>query len=182
MEIYRGDIFYIKKGGYNTGSEQEAGRPGVIVSNNMNNSHSSTVEVVYLTTQEKTPLPTHAEVICKVPSTALCEQIWSVSVDRLGDWIKECTEEEMAAIDKALSVSLDLSTNDTSEADKLREELERAEKLISTKTKYINALEQDLEALKNQPKTDNSEVVILETQRDMYKQQYEALLERLIAR
>lgn len=34
--IYRGDIFYIKKF-YTTGSEQEPGRPAVIVSNDMAN-------------------------------------------------------------------------------------------------------------------------------------------------
>lgn len=149
MDIYRGDIFYVKKGGYNVGSEQEAGRPGVIVSNNINNSHSSTVEVVYLTTQEKPPLPTHVQINSRVPSTALCEQIWSVSVDRLGDWIKECTEEEMAQIDNALMISLGLGA--------------------------------DEEELKEAPKK-SDEIVILETQRDMYKQQYEALLERLIVR
>lgn len=57
-EVYRGDIFYIATGGY-VGSEQKAGRPGIIVSNDTANKHSPNVEVVFLTSQEKKPLPTH---------------------------------------------------------------------------------------------------------------------------
>lgn len=32
-DVKRGEIYYISRGGYNTGSEQQADRPGVIVSN-----------------------------------------------------------------------------------------------------------------------------------------------------
>ena len=43
MDIKRGDIYYIDK--YpTTGSEQQAGRPAIIVSNEKNNQHSATVE------------------------------------------------------------------------------------------------------------------------------------------
>ncbi len=68
--------------------------------------HSPNVSVVYLTSQEKKPLPTHVEVICKVPSTALCENISTVSKERLSDFIRSCTTSEMKAIDKALLHSL----------------------------------------------------------------------------
>lgn len=60
-EVYRGDIYYIATGGY-VGSEQKAGRPGIIVSNDTANKHSPNVEVVFLTSQEKKPLPTHVDV------------------------------------------------------------------------------------------------------------------------
>lgn len=36
-DVKRGEIYYISRGGYNTGSEQQADRPGVIVSNDKNN-------------------------------------------------------------------------------------------------------------------------------------------------
>ncbi len=42
MEIYRGDIFYIKK------INQDTGRPAVIVSNNDINENQNMVEVAYL--------------------------------------------------------------------------------------------------------------------------------------
>lgn len=104
-EIYRGDIFYIMQGSY-VGSEQKSGRPGIIVSNDLANKHSPNVEVVFLTSQEKKPLPTHVEVIARVPSTALCENIQTVAKERLSDFIRSCTTSEMQAIDKALLHSL----------------------------------------------------------------------------
>lgn len=104
-EIYRGDIFYIMQGSY-VGSEQKSGRPGIIVSNDLANKHSPNVEVVFLTSQEKKALPTHVEVIARVPSTALCENIQTVSKERLRGFIRSCTTSEMKAIDKALLHSL----------------------------------------------------------------------------
>lgn len=104
-EIYRGDIFYIMQGSY-VGSKQKSGRPGIIVSNDLANKHSPNVEVVFLTSQEKKALPTHVEVIARVPSTALCENIQTVSKERLSDFIRSCTTSEMKAIDKALLHSL----------------------------------------------------------------------------
>ncbi len=109
MEFYRGDIFYISRGDtFAVGSEQESGRPGIIVSNNIANEHSPCVEVVYLTSQAKKALPTHVSVQCKVLSTALCEGVYTVSKDRLGDFIRSANDEEMERIDKALLVSLGL--------------------------------------------------------------------------
>ena len=70
-KIRRGDIYYIDK--YPTiGSEQQAGRPAIIVSNEKNNQHSSTVEVVYLTTQPKADLPTHVTSVRRPVSPSPC--------------------------------------------------------------------------------------------------------------
>lgn len=106
LECYRGDIFYVANSGWCVGSEQRGGRPAIIVSNDMANKHSPNVSIVYLTSQEKKPLPTHVEVICKVPSTALCENIQTVAKERLGDFIRSCTSSEMKKIDNALLISL----------------------------------------------------------------------------
>lgn len=105
QEIYRGDIYYIDPFPA-AGSEQKAGRPGLIVSNDKNNKYSPNVEIVFLTSQEKKPLPTHVPVMCRVPSTALCENILTVSKDRLSSFIRTCTEEELKSIDAALLSSL----------------------------------------------------------------------------
>ena len=109
MCISRGDIFYVEYG-YAVGSEQRSGRPGVIVSNNMNNEHSPVVELVYLTTKfSKRKLPTHVSVDATgIPSIALCEQIHSVDCQRLGNYCGSCSEEEMQQIDEALLISLGL--------------------------------------------------------------------------
>lgn len=111
-DIKRGDIFYIANSKYYaTDPENEAGRPAIIVSNDILNKNSSVVEVVYLTTRDKKPMPTHVGIICKIPSTALCETIYTVTKDRIGDFIKSCSAEEMASIDKAMAVSLGLSVS-----------------------------------------------------------------------
>lgn len=106
MEILRGDIFFVSPGGNYCGSEQKPNRPGIVVSNDLANKHSPNVEMVFLTSQDKKHLPTHVEIIAKVPSTALCENIQTVSKERLGDFLKSCTAIEMKAIDKALLHSL----------------------------------------------------------------------------
>ncbi len=102
----RGDIFYIYRGP-SCGSEQMSGRPAVIVSNDKCNAHSSTLEVVFLTTQPKRNLPTHVSIRSSPkPSTALCEQISTVDTSRIGDYVGTCTAQEMNAIDAALMVSI----------------------------------------------------------------------------
>ena len=106
MQVKRGDIYFIKKTNINSGSEQENGRPAIVVSNNTGNANADVVEVVYTTLQVKTPLPTHVQVVARVKSTALCEQIFTVSKDRLQEFVRSCTEKEMEQIDKALMISL----------------------------------------------------------------------------
>lgn len=129
MNVYRGDIYYVTSIYPNDtiGSEQRAGRPAIIVSNNKNNLHVSTVTVVYLTTQDKPPMPTHVPVICRVPSTALCEQIATVAQERLGDFVRTCTKAEMEAIDKALMIQLGIELPAAPEADAKAMEALRAE-------------------------------------------------------
>lgn len=108
MIISRGDMFYIYKSAV-CGCEQMAGRPAIIVSNDACNQSSEAVEVVYLTTREKTDLPTHATINSSPKeSTALCEQITTVSVDRIGDYCGHITDEEQEAVDEALHISLAL--------------------------------------------------------------------------
>jgi mRNA interferase MazF len=111
MEILRGDIFFVSPGGNYCGSEQKPNRPAIVVSNDLANKHSPNVEMVFLTSQEKKPLPTHVEVIAKVPSTALCENIQTVSKERLGDFLKSCTTTEMKKIDEALLISLGMKSS-----------------------------------------------------------------------
>ena len=91
-QILRGEIYYIYDGNNAHGCEQQGGRPGIVVSNNINNRHSTTVEVVYCTTRQKRELPTHVMISSlRRPSTALCEQVTTVSVSRLGRYVGRCT-------------------------------------------------------------------------------------------
>ena len=88
MEIKRGDIWYVENSFAAVGSEQRPGRPAIVVSNNKNNEHNSVVEMVYLTTQPKNNLPTYVTIRSTGRlSTALCEQITSVAIERIGDYV-----------------------------------------------------------------------------------------------
>ena len=102
-DVKRGEIYYISRGGYNTGSEQQADRLGVIVSNDKNNKNSQTLEVVYLTTQPKNELPTHCTIRSTGRvSTVLCEQIHTVAVERIGKYIGVCTAQEMQNVRRSI--------------------------------------------------------------------------------
>lgn len=106
-EILRGEIYYVYPSGSGVGSEQTAGRPAIVVSNDKANTYSPVIEMVYLTTQPKNSLPTHVDIVsAPSPSIALCEQIHSVAKSRVGGFIAKCTATEMAMLDGALCVSL----------------------------------------------------------------------------
>lgn len=108
--VKRGDIFYIANSKcYATDPSNAAGRPAVIVSSDKQNEHADVVEVVYLTTKEKRLMSSHVEVLCKIPSTALCETIYTVNKYRLGDYVRTCTDKEMEAINAGILCSLGIS-------------------------------------------------------------------------
>lgn len=198
MEVCRGDIFEVRNFARVNGCEQTANRPAVIVSNDTGNHFSSMCEVVYLTTQEKKPLPTHVEVLARVPSTALCEQITSVSQERLCDYIRSCSEEEMQAIDRALMISLGLNEQPNEQVvetasmmDDLKMKLEGAERKLdelnaeNAKLLLDNGdLKEKLQNAQKQipvfPEEIEKALLKAETQRDMYKDLYEQMLDKMI--
>lgn len=172
-DVKRGEIYYISRGGYNTGSEQQADRPGVIVSNDKNNKNSQTLEVVYLTTQPKNELPTHCTIRSTGRvSTVLCEQIHTVAVERIGKYIGVCTAQEMQNIDIGLMISIGLgdagggATKDKTVVTDQKEEKKAEEKKTETKV---------------QTET-NEELIKTRAERDIFKKLYEQMTERLLER
>lgn len=108
MEIRRGDILYIEKRNDTVGHEQWSGRPGIVVSNDTINRAESTVEIVYMTTQPKKQSPLHIPIFAMGrTSTALCEQIWTISTERVQNK-GENIGDQIRKIDRALMVSLGL--------------------------------------------------------------------------
>lgn len=110
MELRRGDIVYVcNPHNYGYGHEQAKTRPAIIVSNDRNNLFSPTVEVVYLTSREKKPLPTHVEIhSAYYPSIALCEQVSTIDKHRITNICGFCTKAEMEKVNKAIIISLAL--------------------------------------------------------------------------
>ncbi len=101
-------------------SEINAAVKAAIEERDKANQHSPVIEMVYLTTQPKNSLPTHVDITsAERPSIALCEQIHSVSKNRVGGFISKCTDKEMAMIDGALCVSLGIELQATPEPQKV---------------------------------------------------------------
>ena len=173
------------EGGATNGSEQFADRPAVVVSNDENNKHSGAIEVVYMTTQPKTDLPTHVTVRSTGRlSTVLCEQVSSVSTDRVNNYIGQVSEQEMKNIDIALMISLQLSGGGKT-SKQCNETIQKQQEEIEYYRNKIQAMQQSLEE-KETEKTQEaageaSETVVrLETERDTYKALYEQLFERML--
>lgn len=128
-------------------------RPGIIVSNEANNKYADTFEIVYLTTAPKNDLPTHCTIRSAIePSTALCEQIQTVSINQIENYIGTCTIGEMAQIDACICVSLDLDgkimTKPSKAASTQQKTIDRLTgELAQANVRAANAEEQ-LEALK----------------------------------
>lgn len=110
LKIHRGDVFYIRDSGYYVGSEMAKTRPAVIVSNEKNNQYSPLVEIVYLTTAKKKPLPTHVPIsIYGRRNTVLCESVYTVSKERIESYLCTLDMEEMALVDAAILISLGIT-------------------------------------------------------------------------
>lgn len=184
-KIMRGEVYYIKS--FPTvGHEQRSGRPAVIVSNNENNAHSGTFEICYLTLQDKPKLPTHVFIDrgpC-INSTVLCEQITTVAQDKVGDFMCTVPDDIMDKIDKALAVSLAL----TSERTKLNASI-RGNDLYQVTPKAVmdelNSLKNENVALKHE--LDSAHTVLedfnfMKSKADMFERMYNDLLDRLVKR
>ena len=192
MQIFRGDIFYIEKNFHHEGAIISGSRPAVVVSNDIGNKHADFIEVVYLTSRDKKPLPTHANVICKVPSIAMCEQIDSIHKDRLGDFIRSCTADEMTDIDNALLVSLGLDSpigtiapmesaaptyniqySESAEIDCLKKQLEESKHHI----KVLECAKESFEAIIRES---NADIRKLEIEKKVMKELYDQLLAKVV--
>ena len=115
MVIRRGDVFYADLRPV-VGSEQGGVRPVLIVQNDVGNRHSPTVICAAITSRlNKAKLPTHVAVStmqCDLvkDSVILLEQLRPIDKKRLKDRICHIDGTLLDEVDKALLVSLGLST------------------------------------------------------------------------
>ncbi|MDE5754670.1 MAG: type II toxin-antitoxin system PemK/MazF family toxin [Oscillospiraceae bacterium] len=105
--IRRGDIYLIDCG-KTVGSEQGGIRPAVVIQNNMGNRYSPTTIVAMITSSTKKHLPTHVQIDrgLEMQSCVLLEQIRTISIDRLKQYIVTLDRSDMIRIDNALRESL----------------------------------------------------------------------------
>ena len=106
MKVMRGDVVYLKVPFQKSKHIQGGDRPYLVVSNNVGNEHSEICMVVPLTSANKKGLPTHTMVGYR--STALCEQICTVSQDDILKITGHCGVNAMMGVHRALKVALEL--------------------------------------------------------------------------
>lgn len=149
-----------------------------------------------MTTQPKTELPTHVTIRSTGRvSTVLCEQVTSVSVERVNNYIGQVSEQEMKNIDIALMISLQLDGDSKShkqynetikkqqeEIDGLKKEIEQVQQECDDR---IAEIEQEAavyveENRKVAESRESEDIIKVKTERDTYKQMYESLLEKIM--
>lgn len=108
--VIRGEV-YLAELPDNGGSTQMGKRPVVILSNDINNRHSTVVNVAAITSKNK-PLPVHVHVGTegglKNDSTVLLEQVTAVDKNRLVHKLGEFSQEIMDRINSALMMQFAL--------------------------------------------------------------------------
>ena len=109
----KGDVFYILNTGYT--SDPKPGRPAVIVSNEHLSQTSDWVNVVYMTTKQKRAMPEHVTLLQNDPkapqSIVMCERINCISKNRIGQFMRHLSDDEIQRIDTALAISLGIGRN-----------------------------------------------------------------------
>lgn len=110
--IRRGEVYWINLDP-TIGSEISKTRPGLVVSNDINNAHAETVTVVPLSTQVSKVYPFHVLLPAgsygnKVPAKAKAEQVRTLSKRRLGKLVGNLPAALMTRVDQALRLHLGL--------------------------------------------------------------------------
>lgn len=112
--IKRGDIYYADLRPV-IGSEQGGIRPVLIIQNDIGNKHSPTVICTSITSKlMKANLPTHVVIHSseenglRVDSTILLEQVRTIDKKRIKEKIGTVSHEDLAKVQDALKVSLEM--------------------------------------------------------------------------
>ena len=168
----RGEVYFIRiPAGTTVAHEIRYSRPGVIVSTDDLNSDSYTVNVVFLSTaaaeRHDIPADRHPLVTANKLSAAICEQVSTVDVSRLGARICCLTDEEMESIDSAIQhcLGLSLHAGENACADLREEEAE----VVRTRDQFSQF---DCE--------ESAAVDALERELEVYKRLYAELLDRIV--
>ena len=115
INIRRGEIYLVDLG-IQKGSIQAGKRPVVVISNNMNNKYSPTINVLPITSKSKNNIPVHVNVGAKEglsqESTILTEQNMPINKTQIIKYVGKCNKYKMYEIEKALliqnGINLDL--------------------------------------------------------------------------
>lgn len=170
----RGEVYFIRiPAGTTVAHEIRYSRPGVIVSADELNGDSHTVNVVFLSTaaaeRHDIPADRHPLVTANKLSAAICEQVSTVDVSRLGARICCLTEYEMESIDHAIRRCLGLYL----------EVMPVAANGVFIHNKETEIVRDD-DQLSQLDREQSAAVDALERELEVYKRMYAELLDRVV--
>lgn len=114
INIRRGEIYLVDLG-VQKGSIQSGKRPVVVISNNMNNQYSPTINVLPITSKNKNNIPVHVNVGIKEglsqESTVLTEQVVTINKNQIKKYVGKCNKYKMYEIEKALLIQNGINLN-----------------------------------------------------------------------
>ena len=177
MNMYRGDIFYMEN---TDGSE----KPVIIITpDEILEKNPDYVYTILMTTKEKDQAPTHVEVMCKVPSVALCGRIYGTNVDRIGEYIRSCTKEEIQKVDEAIMLTLGIAgNNNAADQERIKQLEEQLAKEKETSDRILAKFREEAERYNELEREkgygNDKEYIRAIAERDVYKSMYMDLLER----
>lgn len=113
-KIRRGQIYLVNLGKKN-GSIQAGIRPVIVISNDINNKFSPTINVIPITSRLKNNLPIHVNIGVieglKYDSIVLVEQIVTMNKSELISLIGSCNRYKMLDIEKAMLLQNGIDLN-----------------------------------------------------------------------
>lgn len=85
-------------------------RPWLVVSNNIGNNHGEKINVVYMTTRHKNPLPVHVNICYGAlkPSTVCVEEIFTVTPPPKTQIIEHIPRPYMRAVSECMRIQFDI--------------------------------------------------------------------------
>ena len=190
MEVLKGDIYFMER-------NVKGNIPVVVVSNDIGNHFSDFVNVVYMTRNAAKPMPTHVVLECRGLTNAMCEQIHCVRKDQLQTFVRRCTEAEIEKLDAALMLSCGIKVECNELIESLQNQIECMKKdnenlhdLIDSKDEDIVSLQLDLnkanDTIENMLEAESKPLIMgvdsvkVNAERDLYKNLYEQLLEKMM--
>lgn len=174
---HRGQIYHITgdPSQHPVGSEIWPDRPGLVISNETINATSTCVTVVYLTKSfKKKASPCHIPVETgKGRAIAQCEQVFSVDKSRLASYIGEITDMELQSVTTAVALGLGITgtENPTGIFRKWENYVRKYGIEIADEQRAVRRRMADARM--------TGVIAALATERDSYKNLYDAATERL---
>lgn len=138
LKFQRGQIWWYRTDNNFDGSVQGKSRPVIIMSNNFANKYSKNLLAIPCTTQEKKSMPTHTSFdIDGTSNIALAENLISVNIERLKEYIGTVDDELLSKLETNVMVALGLNNNSINNVIEDKVKIQDTESKILTESKPV---------------------------------------------